>query len=342
MHPQATLCALLITAGPAIAQSTTLSGTILAPTGDSVTVWCMKPEGGRRTVQHVLAKAPVDAQGRFTLRFDLDSARTLTFGDGSEVTDLFMLPGESLGLSLHTAYFDESLRFTGDGAERNGALATLALADEIDQLGLLHHAFSDGPDTAALARHIDERRLHMDAMLDDLVREHPELAGKLTARKAQNVRTAAWNKQYVPQSVAFSALRKEAVGKPAWDFKGVDLHGDTVHLSQFKGKTTVVDFWATWCGPCKAELPSWAELQKQYGDRINFVSVSIWDDAAKWKEMSAGLGHQHSLFIAKELQGQLDPYRITGIPRYMVIDKDLRIVTIDAPRPSSPELTKYF
>lgn len=342
MHLQAALGALLITAGPALAQSTTISGTILAPTGDSASVWCMKPEGARRAVQHLLARGPIDAQGHFTLRFDLDSARTITFGDGNEVTSLFMLPGESLSLSLHTAYFDESIRFTGDGAARNNALASLALADEIDQLEILYHAFRNEPDTAALARYIDERKLHMDSMLDDLIRVHPELTDKLTDRKAQNTRTAAWNKEYVPQSVAFTALRKEAVGKPMWDFKGVDLQGDTVHLSQFKGKTTVVDFWATWCGPCKAELPHWAELQKQYGDRINFVSVSIWDDAAKWKEMSAGLGHQHSLFIAKELQGQLDPYRITGIPRYMVIDKDLRIVTIDAPRPSSPELTKYF
>ncbi|MCC6655534.1 MAG: TlpA family protein disulfide reductase, partial [Flavobacteriales bacterium] len=98
----------------------------------------------------------------------------------------------------------------------------------------------------------------------------------------------------------------------------------------------------TWCGPCKAEMPAWEALQKEYGDRINFVSISVWDNEDKWKEMSKSLGHAHSMFIPKTDLGQLEPYMVNAIPRYMVLDKDLRIVTIDAPRPSSGELQKFF
>ncbi len=332
---------LLLLSSTASAQRTSLSGTIMAPTGDSVKVWSVQMDNGRR-LQKLLAAGALDKQGRFKLQFTLDSARSISFSDGSETTSMFMLPGEALQMKLHTTYFDESLHYSGDGADRNNALAALALADEIEGQDSYLYAYMAEPDSAALGAALDKKQEKMNALLDDLSKAYPEMAGLLADRKTNNAQSARWERKAIPEAVAFSTVRKEAIGKPAWDFKGVDVKGDTVRLSQFKGKTTVVDFWATWCGPCKAELPHWAELQKQYGDRINFVSVSIWDDLEKWKAMSADLDHQHGFFVSKELLGQLDPYKIRGIPRYMVIDKDLKIVTIDAPRPSSPDLLKYF
>jgi len=61
---------------------------------------------------------------------------------------------------------------------------------------------------------------------------------------------------------------------PAWALK--DLAGNTVRSDQFAGKTVVVDFWATWCGPCRMEIPGYIELQKKYADKgLVVIGVSL-------------------------------------------------------------------
>jgi thiol-disulfide isomerase/thioredoxin len=61
---------------------------------------------------------------------------------------------------------------------------------------------------------------------------------------------------------------------PAWNLK--DVHGQTVTSEQFKGKVVVLDFWATWCGPCRQEIPGYVDLQKKYGkDGLVIVGVSL-------------------------------------------------------------------
>ncbi len=70
--------------------------------------------------------------------------------------------------------------------------------------------------------------------------------------------------------------------KPAnYDFKLKDLDGKEVSLASFKGKTVLLNFWATWCGPCKAEIPGFVELQAKYRDKLTIIGYSVDDDAPK-------------------------------------------------------------
>lgn len=129
-------------------------------------------------------------------------------------------------------------------------------------------------------------------------------------------------------------------GMKAPDFVGTTRDGKTVKLSELQGKSVYVDVWATWCGPCIAEIPALKELEKDLHDEaVEFVSVSIDQarDKEKWltfiEEKELG-GRQ--LFADGDWQSDVAKgYNIQGIPRFLLIGADGNIVSANAPRPSS-------
>ena len=78
-----------------------------------------------------------------------------------------------------------------------------------------------------------------------------------------------------------------ANAKPAnWDFTMKDIDGKEVSLRRSdKGKVVLLNFWATWCGPCKAEIPGFVELQEKYRDKLMIVGFSVDDTAEKAQEV---------------------------------------------------------
>jgi cytochrome c biogenesis protein CcmG/thiol:disulfide interchange protein DsbE len=73
----------------------------------------------------------------------------------------------------------------------------------------------------------------------------------------------------------------KAPAKPAPDFSLKDASGKTVHLSDYKGKVVLLDFWATWCGPCKIEIPWFMDFEKQFKDQ-GFAVVGVSMDEDGW------------------------------------------------------------
>ena len=138
-------------------------------------------------------------------------------------------------------------------------------------------------------------------------------------------------------------INKTAKGEPAMPFEGTTPEGKKVSLADFNGKVVMVDVWATWCGPCKAQIPHLKKLEEaMLGKEVVFLSYSIDEskDAEKWKKMIVDekLGGVQLIGDAAFKSPICTSYKITSIPRFMVFDKQGNIVSIDAPRPSSPEL----
>lgn len=321
------------------AQNVKLSGIILAPTGDSVFL-----RYGNRTATSfemvALASAALADDGSFSMSAKLDSARSVMFFDGRETAMLFLVPGDDLRLSLHTAYFDETVRFYGKGAERNNAQCALFLAEEVSNAAIA--SMAEKMDTTALFEQIEKSSEILIGAVADYKVLFPEMKTTFEGLEKQFASGAKRQKTSIVSKLKFDKLKEELVGGNLLDITGVDLNGKEVSLSSFKGKTTVVDFWATWCGPCKVQMPHLKEMEEKYGNEVNFVSIGTWCKEDEWKEMATELGFKHNMYISKEKADQLKQYLLTAIPRYMVIDKDLKIKSIDAPRPSSGELEKLF
>jgi thiol-disulfide isomerase/thioredoxin len=117
---------------------------------------------------------------------------------------------------------------------------------------------------------------------------------------------------------------------PAWTLKDPD--GKPVSSDQFKGKVVVLDFWATWCVPCRAEIPGYIELQKKYAaDGVVFVGVSIDSDGAMIvKKFIAENGINYPVVLAGD-SDVLEKYDQSGIiPTAFIIDRmgQIRDVTV--------------
>jgi thiol-disulfide isomerase/thioredoxin len=127
-------------------------------------------------------------------------------------------------------------------------------------------------------------------------------------------------------------------GQPAPDAVCFDATGKTYRLSDFNGKLLYIDVWATWCGPCKREIPSLKELEEAYhGKDVQFVSISTDQDPKAWeqflqKNSMSGLQLHQSLNMEESVSKM---YIVNSIPRFLLIDKKGNIISSDAPRPSS-------
>jgi len=140
-------------------------------------------------------------------------------------------------------------------------------------------------------------------------------------------------------------MLKFSPGMPAFDFTYPDVDGKMVSLSDFKGSFVYVDVWATWCGPCKREIPHLVELEKDYHNKnIVFLSVSVDEDKDRdtWLNMLEEKEMGGVQLFASGWSKITKDYMINGIPRFMLFDGEGNIIDVNASRPSQPETRILF
>ena len=145
------------------------------------------------------------------------------------------------------------------------------------------------------------------------------------------------SQQYRPEAAAPDTSDKT----PAPDFTVLDESGNTVRLSDRKGAPVIVNFWATWCGPCQNEMPAFDDAWKEYGDRIQFMMVDLTDGSRdtvdRAKAFIADRGYSFPVYFDTEYSGAM-AYGVNSIPATVLIDGDGNIVAAHVGAMSADEL----
>ncbi len=135
-------------------------------------------------------------------------------------------------------------------------------------------------------------------------------------------------------------LSKLAIGEAGFDFALPDLNDKIVKFSDFKGKVVLVDLWATWCGPCRRELPHVLKLKEELKNEdivIICISVDKQDLKEKWRNVAKSLGGIQ-LLDSDNIVGSY--YKCGAVPHFLLFDKAGKIVSLNANFPSNPSLLR--
>lgn len=271
--------------------------------------------------------------GSFSGSFDAKEGLYQLF-DGVEYGQLYLKPGFDLSLSLDAKQFDETIKFSGKGAAENNFLAEFALAEEnypyMDLLAL---------DEATFKKKSEEK---LNGDIDKLKKANFD-SGFVTAME-QDLRMGMMG---LNQYYAEMQKQNKLNNSQAPNFEYENHKGGKTSLESLKGKYVYIDIWATWCGPCRAEIPFLKKVEEQFhGKNIEFVSISVdvAKDYEKWKNFvtEKQLGGLQ-LFADKDWNSDfIKAFGINAIPRFILIDPTGKVVNASADRPSNPNLTKQL
>ena len=117
-------------------------------------------------------------------------------------------------------------------------------------------------------------------------------------------------------------IRKQLAGNPAPDTAWTDIQGHPVKLSDLKGKTVLLDFWTTWCPPCRADGPALDKLYRKYGEKdLAIVGISVSEERAVVEQFLHEHAHGYPIVLTTENE-MPRPYQVGVFPTYLVIDRE--------------------
>ena len=300
----------------------TLSGTITNQNSDSLMI-------AQRTI---IKTIKVNPDGTFSDTLKVETGNYMIF-DGSKNAPIYLKNGYDLKMTIDAKKFNKTITFKGTGEDANNYIVKKALLienafDENNFKNLDQKSF----DIKLKAVKTDFETLlintkNLDStFISDEQDQHKGIYQRIIANYKKNQNLLAMKGEKSPKFVDYE-----------------NYAGGATSLEDLKGKYVYIDLWATWCWPCKTEIPYLKTLEKEYhGKNIEFVSISLdrqsayntWKTMVKEKELS---GIQ---LYAKEDKTFSSGYKVADIPRFIVIDPNGNIVDADAPRPSDGDKLK--
>ena len=258
------------------------------------------------------------------------------FNDGNLQSFMYLKNGYDLELYFDADAFPESIVFSGEGSPTNQYLTKKLQFIQEKKLNDYVTIFALEKDE--FDARIQSLQSEMTQMLSDARGLEKEVVDMEITANAKLIDFYTSN---------YELEHRMSKGQPSPVFEYTDNKGNQVSLDEFKGKYVYIDVWATWCAPCKREFPYLKEMDAEYKDKnLAIVSVSIdkLEDKDKWLNMieDQGLGGVQVLADNGLDSDFMTFYNINGIPRFILIDREGKILNADAPRPSDPNLKKVL
>jgi len=279
----------------------------------------------------IVREIKVQGDGHFFTSFDVKEGMYQLY-DGQEYTDLFLKNGYDLTLKMDSKNFDESVSYTGKGSLENNYLAQKIRDDSAFNY---EEMLASTPDD--FNKKINDKQNAAIAKLEKGGYDVNFIALQKKAAQQELFEMKMYFKQKQEQQKLNNA--------PAPSFDYVNYAGGKTKLEDLRGKYVYIDVWATWCGPCRGEIPHLKKVEEKYhGKNIAFVSISVdvQKDFEKWKTFvkDKELGGIQ-LFADKDWNSDFTKaFGINSIPRFILIDPTGKVVDADAARPSDPKLVE--
>ena len=154
------------------------------------------------------------------------------------------------------------------------------------------------------------------------------LAGVVLIAATQIRRGASVPSQLEGPDSGFEGEKPIGAGQKAAAFKLTDLSGDSVSMADLRGKVVFLNIWATWCAPCREEMPSMEKLYENFRSNKNFVMLAVSQDTGSREEvMSYVQKHGYHFDVLLDPQNAVaEAYKVSGVPETFIIDRQGRVV----------------
>ena len=243
----------------------------------------------------------------------------------------------------------ETFEVKGSKTQDESVAYEKSLKDLTDQEEPLYQQYGKGSkeEQVALETKLNDLRMQKRARANAYITAHPAsafsvslVADRATMGEYKEVNdiyqkldaSAQQTSQGKRVAVRLTVLKKSALGEKILDFTQNDTTGRPVQFANFKGKYVLVDFWASWCGPCRGENPNVLKAYNAYKDKnFTVVGISLDDKADRWeKAIKEDKMPWTQLSDLKGWKNELaDYYGIQGIPSNLLVDPDGKIIAKD-------------
>lgn len=290
-----------------------------------------------------------DEDGRFELQFEKGSSDYYVLRTGDDAMVYLILSPEDKDIKLEGDAQDLMATYRVQGSAESELVCLLHQRDR-RLSDSLNHAFAEtnfeNPQVRDSAGQVLEKFYNrsMRETALSIIRTHPDRIASLSASKfldqtedladLQQLATSLSAK--FPDNVYVSdftdmvkGLAALPPGSPAPDITLSDLEGKTVSLNDFKGKVLLIDFWASWCGPCRRANPTLVNLYEKFrGKNFDILGVSLDQDSTAWKTAVErdGLSWTQVSELKQWKSRCVEDYRISAIPFSVLIDAEGNIV----------------